>query len=62
MMTTENELIETIQKLREEKFPDLPKELVTEILKIESEFVEDRNEAFNRISHIVEDYLDTNEG
>ena len=60
--TNENELITTIQELRREKFPDLPEELVTEVLKVEAEYVEDRNEAFSRISRLIEHYLDPDGG
>ena len=52
-----SDLQDTIECLRQEKSPDLPGELVCEILQIEANFVHDRTEAVKRIRKAVEEYL-----
>lgn len=58
-MTTnpEQELLDTIEKLRQEKFPQLPADLVERIVEIERDFTDNRQEAFKRITQAVEQHL-----
>jgi hypothetical protein len=60
-MTTTNDLKGTIERLRAEKFPNLPADLVAKILTIEAEFPDNRAEAYKRCVEAVDDYL-RNEG
>jgi hypothetical protein len=58
-MTEEtDELTETLNSIREEEFPEIPEELVEEIVKIEHETLEERENTQNRISDVVESYLE----
>jgi hypothetical protein len=59
MTTPEQELLDTIEKLRQEKFPQLPAELVQRIVEIEREFTDNRSEAFKRITQAVAQHLET---
>lgn len=52
-----NDLIDTIEKIRQERFPDLPAELVAEIVSVEQKFVDNRVEAFKRINQAIDNYL-----
>jgi RIO-like serine/threonine protein kinase len=56
-MSDVDALIKTVQDLRYKKYPDLPEDLVNEILKIEIECTDDRVEALKRIRLVVENYL-----
>jgi len=60
-MNETEDMAQVIEKLRSERFPSLPKDLVKHILEIEVEFYEDRGQVFKRIEEIVEQYLDTEE-
>ena len=52
-----NDLSETVQKLRDEKYPDIPEDLVAEILVVETNFLETQAESSKRIARAVETYL-----
>lgn len=54
---TTNELAETILKLREEKYSDLPLGLVEKILAIEESLPDDPNERLRQIKDAVEQHL-----
>lgn len=54
---TTNELAETILKLREEKYSDLPLDLVEKILAIEESLPDDPNERLRQIKDAVEQHL-----
>lgn len=56
-MTEKNELVQTIIKLKEEIYPDLPSDLVIKILEIEQECLENRAEAPRRIQEAITAYL-----
>ena len=49
----------TVERVRTERFPTLPADLVAAILKIEAESVEDRSEATRRVSGVIQTYLDS---
>ena len=58
-MTEEpTDIIETLNSIREEEFPEIPKELVEEIVRIEHETLEERELTQDKISDIVESYLE----
>lgn len=58
-MTEEpTDIIETLNSIREEEFPEIPKELVEEIVRIEHETLEERELTQNKISDVVESYLE----
>jgi hypothetical protein len=56
-MTPEYELLDTIEKIRAEKFPDLPADLVKKIVLIERDFTDNRPEAYKRISQVIDAHL-----
>jgi len=56
-MTPENELLDTIEELRKQKFPDVPAELVEQIATIERNFTENRPEAYKRIVQAIDTHL-----
>jgi len=49
----------TLERIRSEKYPELKPELVTEILKIQSDYLEDPTEAYRRISQLLENHLES---
>jgi hypothetical protein len=59
-MTPEQELLDTIEEIRKKKFPELPTELVKQIVLIERDFTDNRQEAFKRISGIIDEHLNNN--
>lgn len=56
-MTAEQELLDTIEEIRKQKFPDVPTELVKQIVLIERDFTENRPEAYKRISQAIDTVL-----
>jgi len=57
-MTAEQELLDTIEEIRKEKFPELPADLVRQIALIERDFTEDWAEAYKRISQAIDAHLE----
>lgn len=58
-MTDEaSDLTETLNAIREEEYPEIPPELINEIVQIEQESLEDREQTQDRISDLVESYLE----
>jgi hypothetical protein len=57
MKMTMIDLQGTLERLRAEKYPELKPELIAEIVKIQSNFMEDQTEAYRRISQVLESYL-----
>jgi hypothetical protein len=60
MTTPEQELLDTIEDIRKQKFPELPADLVKQIVLIEKDFTDNRQEAFRRISSVIDEYLNNN--
>lgn len=56
-MTPDHELLDTIEDIRGKQFPELPADLVKQIVVIERDFMENRQEAYKRISQAIDDYL-----
>lgn len=57
-MSSFNDLLVTIENLRKEKYPELPKELVEKILNIEADSREERSDISKKVEKVVESYLD----
>jgi hypothetical protein len=56
-MTTEHELLDTVEDIRKKLFPELPPDLIKQIITIEKDFTENRQEAYKRISQVVDEYM-----
>jgi hypothetical protein len=56
-MSGDEELLDTIEQIRQDKFPEVPAELVKEIALIEANYTENRQEAYRRIAQAVDAYL-----
>jgi hypothetical protein len=56
-MTPEQELLDTIEEIRKRDYPQIPAELVKEIVSVEMAFTDNRQEAFKRISIVIEEHL-----
>ncbi|MCX5729630.1 MAG: hypothetical protein NTZ28_12490 [Nitrospirae bacterium] len=57
MKKTKNEMLAVIEKLREDKFPDLPADLVARIIETEADFMENQVEACKRVGQLVDQYI-----
>lgn len=57
MSASDQDLFETVEEIRKRSFPTLPAELVRQIITIEKEFTENRQEAYRRISEALDAYL-----
>ena len=49
-----SDMLEMIELLRKEKYPDLQSELVLEIVRLEDKFIDNRSEVKNRIEKSVD--------
>jgi hypothetical protein len=56
-MTPEEDLLDTIEEIRRERFPMLSRSLVKAIVAVEQEFPDNRTEAFRRISDAIDEQL-----
>ncbi len=56
-MSENTEVIETVKHLIETRYPNIPEDLVLEILKIESENTDDQAIAQQKVNAVLEDYL-----
>ena len=56
-MTPEQELLDTIEEIRKKRFPEISPELVKQIVQIERDFTENRQEAYKSITQAVDTYL-----
>ncbi len=56
-MSENTEVIETVKHLIETRYPNVPEDLIIEILKIESENTDDQTIAQQKVNTILEDYL-----
>jgi hypothetical protein len=57
MMNDLKSLVQTVLELRSKKYPQISKQLLVELLTIESEYISDEAEALKRIEREVESYL-----
>ena len=56
-MSENTEVIETVKHLIETRYPNVPENLILEILKIESENTDDQAIAQQKVNTVLEDYL-----
>ena len=56
-MIHQDELLDTIEEIRKKSFPGLPADLVKDIVLIEQNFTDNRQEAYKQISNAVDAYL-----
>jgi hypothetical protein len=56
-LTPEQELLETIEAIRKKNCPEIPAELVAEIVSIEMDFTDNRSEAYKRIEAVLDKHL-----
>lgn len=52
-----NELRNTLEKIRQENYPEIPQELIEELLTIEYENQDDRVEAAKKVLKAIDEYL-----
>jgi hypothetical protein len=57
-MTADQDLLDTIEAIRKKQFADVPAELVMEIVRIERDYTENRQEAYRRIAQAIDAYLE----
>jgi hypothetical protein len=57
-----SEMLTIIKTLREQQFPDLPEEIVLEIVKLEERYFDNRPEVRNRIERLVDAILQQGNG
>jgi hypothetical protein len=56
-MTPEEELLDTIEEIRRKQYPELPAELVKQIIRTEQAYPDDRSETSRRISEAIDQQL-----
>jgi len=56
-MTDDWDLLETIEEVRKQEFPELPDGLVKQIVIIERDFPDNRQESYKRISSLIDEYV-----
>ena len=56
-MTPEQDLLDTIEEIRNSKFPDIPAELVKQIVLIERDYTDNRQEAYKRITQAIDAHM-----
>jgi uncharacterized protein YfeS len=52
-----NELRNALEKIRQENYPEIPQELIEELLTIEYENQDDRVEAAKKVLKAIDEYL-----
>ena len=61
MRNSIEDLLITVEEIRSERYPNIPKDLVEKILLLEAEAVEERTDILKKISKIVEESLNGGE-
>ncbi len=56
-MTPEQDLLDTIEEIRLGKCPDIPAELVKQIVLIERDYTDNRQEAYKRITQAIDTHM-----
>jgi hypothetical protein len=56
-MTPEQDLLDTIEEIRKGKFPEIPAELLKEIVLIERDYTDNRQEAYKRIAQAIDAHM-----
>lgn len=57
-MTENKDLADTLESIRNESFPNLSETLLKSILEIETQYIDDRNKAMNKIEEIVLEHIE----
>jgi len=57
MTTPDQELLDTIEEIRKKHFPEIPADLVKQLVGIERDFTENRAEAYKRITQAIDSHL-----
>jgi hypothetical protein len=57
MMTPDEELLDTIEEIRQKRYPAISADLVKKIVVTEQEFPDDRGEATRRVSDAIDEEL-----
>ena len=57
-MTPEQELLDTIEEIRKKNFPEVAADLVKQLVSIEMDFTDNRQEANKRIAQAIDAHLD----
>ena len=60
MTTPDQELLDTIEEIRKKHFPEIPANLVKQLVGIERDFTENRAEAYKRITQAIDSHLAQN--
>ena len=53
-----DDILTTIEKIRTEQFPEIPQELVRQIIEIEAKSVDDERFLMRQINQLVDNYID----
>ena len=61
-MTPEQDLLDTIEEIRKSKFADIPAELVKQIVLIERDYTDNRQEAYKRITQAIDTQMSAKAG
>lgn len=59
-MTTKNELVEllvTVERLRKEKYPELPEGLVAQIIRLEDQYFDERTLVQRNIERLIDNQV-----
>ena len=59
MTASENDLLDTIETIRQRDFPEISADLVRRIIAIEANFTENRLEAYKQLSSVIDEHLQT---
>ena len=61
-MTPEQDLLDTIEEIRKNQFPDIPAALVKQIALIERDYADNRQEAYKRITQAIDTQMSAKAG
>jgi hypothetical protein len=57
-MTPEQELLDTIEEIRKRNFPEVSADLVKQLISIEMDFTDNRQEANKRVAQAIDAHLE----
>ena len=61
-MTEKADLLLVIESIRADKYPELPENIIEDIVSVSGNFMDDPKEAYKRISNIIDNFIDDNKG
>ena len=56
-MKPEQELLDTIEEIRKKHFPEIPADLVKQVVEIERNFTENRAEAYRLVTQAIDSHV-----